>query len=217
MRSFILWMNADVTIDLLCPDLLGGADIGGRFCSWPWSANPASSSAVARKRSLLPYAYGPANRRTLCHESRLSVVVSSREEGSRSPRAAGRRRRRQYSAAACHAQRAFARVGRVSAGGVANPGCGCSTRLLRHVVVRGVADVVLDDGVVCQRWRPCAQNRPRCRLPAVGIDRRLKFTSSVVPLQRVELTTAGLGSGVSGPSSRWRRHRARSPLPAATV
>lgn len=66
--------------------------------------------------------------------------------------------------------------------------------VLQHVVVRGVADVVLDDGVVPVKDGDLARRTVRgAGAPAVGIDRRLQeFTNSVVPLQkRVELTTAG--------------------------
>lgn len=204
-----MWIDADVTIDLLCSDLLGGADIGGKVLFLGLVCESGELlSGVARRQCVAPRVRTRQPAHVVTHESRLSRGGFAVEKGKDLVRAqriaAGRQRLAgRYNLAACHAQRVRRRVGQVSAGGMPIlVGWLQHQAVLQHVVVRGVADVVLDDGVVPVKDGDLARRTVRgAGAPAVGIDRRLQeFTNSVVPLQkRVELTTAGRwGRGLVG-------------------
>lgn len=70
---FHLWIDADVTIDLLCSDLLGGADIGGKVLFLGLVCESGELlSGVARRQCVAPRVRTRQPAHVVTHESRLS-------------------------------------------------------------------------------------------------------------------------------------------------
>ncbi len=122
-----LWIDADVTIDLLCSIPLGGADIGGKVSvSGLVCESGELLSGCSLPMRVAPMRTDPANRRTLLLTCRLScggfAVEKERISFARQRIAAGRQGLPAgNNLAACHAQRVAA-ARSVSAMGHANPG-----------------------------------------------------------------------------------------------